>query len=424
MKKNKYDILLISSLSLTSGPGALAMQIHNNLSDKGSEVDILTLVKDSKISKALYIYKKQSKFNNLLFKIYRKLWLKPKDGYCFFYRKETTPPVSPQKLLNKINKKYDAVIIYFWQNLLSVKTVEMLYDKLKCKFIFICADYSPMSGGCHFTNECQRFVLGCGSCPAFDSHNPNDFTHWNILYRKRVYEKIKPIVIANKYMIEYFFKKSFLLNNCKFIYSKGSINHQLFKPIEKMDLYEKYKIPSNKKYIISFGCQSLSDPRKGMSYLIEALDLVYNQLTIDEKNNTMLLFIGNNDEKIKSYLKFDYKSLGYIPVNELPSFYSVSTVFVCSSVNDAGPSMISQSLACGTPVVSFKMGAALDLVLGHETGYCAELYNSIELADGILNILRMNSDSYTKLRTHCVDFSRKECSREASAKLLLSAIEA
>lgn len=420
---NQTDILLISSASLTTGPGAIAMNIYNTLCDEGCNVDVLTLYEEPKFPKAKYIYKKKSRFNAIAFNLRRKFWKKPKDGYYFFYHKESIPPVSTEQVLKQVDKDYDAVIIYFWQNLLSFKTVEMLYDKLKCKFVFVCADYSPMSGGCHFTNECKRFMTGCGCCPAFDSTDPNDFTHWNVMYRKKVYEKVKPAIIANHYMVEYFFKKSYLLKDCKFFLSKNSIDHKVFKPIEKEVTYKKFQIPEEKKKIISFGCQSLSDERKGMSYLLDTLDMVYEQMTDEERKETMLMFIGNNGDKIIPRLKFDHKDLGYIPISDLPAFYSISTLFVCSSVNDAGPSMVSQSLACGTPVVSFKMGSALELVLGRGTGYCAELRDSADLAAGVLKILRMDSEEYQKLRTHCIDFSRKECSRKASGQLMLSAIQ-
>lgn len=425
MKKNSTkQILLITSASLTKGPGSIAMNIYDALYEQNCEVDVLTLYAEPTFPQAKYIYKKESKLNNIIFRIRRKFWTFPKAGYCFFYRKEKHPPVPIAHVLSCVkNKPYDAVVIFFWQELLSFKTVDKLYDKLKCKFIFVCADYSPMSGGCHFTNECQRFITGCGCCPAFNSNNPNDFTHWNVMYRKRIYEKIKPVLIANYYMIEKYFKKSFLLKDCSYYISKNIINHDLFTQLDREALYDKFKIDTEKEYIIAFGCQSLTDTRKGMSYLLEALDLVYQQQTVEERKQTLLLFIGNNGEQITPLLKFEYKNLGFISINELPAFYSISTLFVCASVNDAGPSMVAQSLACGTPVVSFKMGAALGLVMGQGTGYCAELRNSTDLAKGILEIIRMDIATYSKLRTHCREVSKSQSSKRAFAQLILSAIQ-
>lgn len=423
MKKiNSSRILLISSASLTKGPGAIAMNIYDALCEQGCEVDVLTLYQEAAFPKAEYIYKKESRIKNFIFRVYHKLRKQPKDGYYFFYKKENHPPVSFSKVFHHIKKSYDAVVIFFWQGLLSFETVDKLYDKLKCKFFFVCADFSPMSGGCHFTNECQRFMTGCGCCPAFNSNDPNDFTHWNVMYRQKVYTKVKPILMANSYMIENFFKKSFLLHSCNFLISENIIDHKLFKPLDRNPLYKKFQIPQGKEYIIAFGCQSLLDERKGMSYLLDALDLVHQQMTVEERRKTLLLFIGNNGDKIVPRLKFDYRDLGFISISELPAFYSVSSLFLCSSVNDAGPSMVAQSLACGTPIVSFKMGAALGLVMRQGTGYCAELRNSADLAKGILEILRMNAEAYYKLRVHCSEVSKEQSSKKAFAQLVLSAI--
>lgn len=423
MRKNNFPrILFISSVSLTKGPGAIAMNIYDALCEQGCEVDVLTLYQEITLPKAEYIYKKESRLNKFLFRVRSKFRKQPKGGYYFFYKKETSPPVSSSNVLRHIKKSYDAIVIYFWQGLLSFEAVDKLYDKLKCKFFFVCADFSPMSGGCHFTNECQRFMTGCGCCPAFNSSDPNDFTHWNVMYRQKVYTKVKPVLIANSYMIENFFKKSFLLHSCSFLLSENIIDHKLFKPLDRNPLYKKFQIPQGKEYIIAFGCQSLLDERKGMSYLLDALDLVHQQMTVEERRKTLLLFIGNNGDKIVPRLKFDYRDLGFISISELPAFYSVSSLFLCSSVNDAGPSMVAQSLACGTPIVSFKMGAALGLVMGQGTGYCAELRNSADLAKGVLDILRMDANAYSKLRTHCSEFSREQSSKKAFAELVLSAM--
>lgn len=73
--------------------------------------------------------------------------------------------------------------------MLSYRTIEEIYDKLHCVFRFNMVDYSPMSGGCHFTGNCEGYQHACGCCPAFESQDPNDFTHQNVMYRERVLKK-------------------------------------------------------------------------------------------------------------------------------------------------------------------------------------------------------------------------------------------
>ena len=419
---DRKRILLISSADPLKGPGAIGMDIYNAFKEEAAcEVDFLTLYQVASHPEIKYVYKKTAKWHNLFFKIYKKVSPKYVGEYAFFYRKELYPPVKTSKVLNLINEQYDFVVVFFWQNLLSFKTIKELYDKLHCKFVFYCADYSPMSGGCHFTGDCHRFETGCGCCPAFGSSNPNDFTHWNVKYRAKVYEKVNPIILANTYMLDAFMKKSYLLKEQRLEFASILLDLDKFKPLERNSaLYNHFNISTEKTCIISFGCQSLTDERKGMSYLLDALYIAYEQMTIEERRKVLLLFIGNNGDQIEPRLKFEYKNLGFIPISELPLFYSVSTLFLCASVNDAGPSMLYQSIACGTPLVAFEMGSALDAVRGRKTGYCAKLCDSEDLAQGILNIMRLNEEEYKSMRLECRKVSEFLNSKETFVSTVLS----
>ena len=424
-------ILVISSADPCKGPGAIGKDLYDILKEYSSkysiDVDMLTTYEVPSCPDIKYIYKTKGRINRvltstrrLLQRMKNKFRRQPKEGHFFFYRKETNPPVPVSYVLNQIKKNYDIIIVYFWQGLLSFKTINDLYDKYPSKFMFICPDYSPMSGGCHFVGDCEKYKTGCGACEAFGFSETNDFTHFNVQYRKKIYEKVKPIIWANTYMIDFFFRKSYLLKNQKLVKSRDYLDTNLFKPLDFGSLKIKYEIPNEKDFIISFGCQSLTDERKGMSYLIEALNILYDNMTKHERDRALLLSIGRDGDAVKEILNIDYKNLGYISKETLPEFYSMSTVFVCSSVNDAGPSMLTQSLACGTPLVSFEMGAALDVLVGQNTGISVKLRDSQGLADGILKILRMPKDEYEALRKNCRDFVLANNSREAFVKQVLS----
>lgn len=416
-------ILLISSANPLEGPGAIGLDIYDAFRRANCDVDFVTLYQVVSRPEIKYVYKKPAKWHDIIFKICRKLSSKPIGEYAFFYKKETHPPVNTSKVLRLVNGSYDLVLVFFWQGLLSFQTIDELYDKLQCKFVFYCADYSPMSGGCHFTGDCRRFETGCGCCPAFGSSSLKDFTHWNVEYRKKIYAKIKPIILANTYMVDFFMKKSYLLKDQRLEYASILLDLDKFKPIEQhSDLYSHFGISPEKTCIISFGCQSLTDERKGMSYLLDALSIAYEQMTLEERRKVLLLFAGKNGDQIESRLKFGYKNLGFIPTSELPLFYSVSTMFLCASVNDAGPSMLCQSIACGTPLVAFEMGAALDILRGHNTGYCAKLRDSRDLAKGILTILRLDVDSYINMKKCCREVAKEFNSKEAFVHKLLSLI--
>lgn len=420
MTEKKPQILFISSANPLVGPARLALDYTQAMKEYGFEVDLLTLNPVESHPEILYVNntitnKIKRKFVGLKNRILKRY---PESGYCFFYRKESLPPVDSASVLKKIRKQYDIVYILFWQGMLSFETVEKIYDKLHCQIHFRCVDYSPMSGGCHFPCDCDRYKVGCGKCPAFKSNNTNDFTHWNVKYRQRVYDKVKPIVYGNTYMHK-FYNESYLLKSVRKEKCLPFIDETIYYPHDKNKLKAKYNIPSDTEFIIFFGCQALNDPRKGMNLLLEALDLLYEKVK-ESSDNILLLIAGKNYNLISERLKFKSIDLGFLPYETLPEIYSLADVYLSPSIHDAGPSMVNQSIACGTPVVAFEMGTAIDVIKDQGTGYCAKLGDIDDFAKGIFQIYKLSEKEKNIIRNKCIDFANKHTSKKAFVQQLLS----
>lgn len=398
-------ILYISSANPLKGPGTIGMTNYLQLKSSGFEVDMLTLYKVEGYSDILYVYPKKRK-PTLLQRIrgrYRRITNTslPTQPYFFFYKKEKYPPVPIADVLKVITKDYDLVVVYFIQGMLSFATIDAIYEKLRHPVVFFIApDFSYMTGGCHFPGDCQNYQTGCGCCPAINSQKKNDFTYRNVTYRKKVYEKIKPIVFGNSYM-ESFYKKSYLLKDGRTVRGMVVANTELYKPLNKNELRQKYHIGEDVKFIISFGCQQFDDERKGMKYLVKALCQWCQTLTENERKQILLLAAGGLFEEIQSKLPFSSIGLGMIPIERLSEFYSLADVFACPSVNDPGPSMVLQSICCGTPVVGFEMGAMLDFVKDKGTGYCAKLKDCTDLMSGFEKYYRMSVDERAEISSLC-----------------------
>lgn len=411
MENSVPKVLVISSVDPSIGPAVVGLEHYRAFKNAGLDVDFLTKYPVEGHPEFISVFDKKPGKPSLFVRVKRKLeyifriseFFKQLPGYFFFYGKESNPPVPVERILNKILKPYDVVYIVFWQELLSFATIEALYEKLHCQFQFRCVDYSPMSGGCHFTGDCMRYQTGCGCCPAILSNKENDFTKWNVEYRKNVYEKVKPIVYGNSYMVR-FYKKSFLLGKYDRIETVlPLVDVDKFCPLNPVDIRKKYSIDNDKQFVLLFGSQSLSDERKGISYLLEALKFFYEELTSEERKRVLLVLIGRDIEPIKERLLFDYLYLGFVKSSNLPEIYSMASVYLSPSVNDAGPSMVNQAMACGTPIVAFEMGTALDVVKGKNTGYCAKLRDAKDFANGMKYIFDLNTTDYQALRTRCRD---------------------
>ena len=363
MEKSKPRVLVLTSVDPHVGPAVVAYNFYKALLHGGYEVDFLSPYPVEGHPEFLHVYEKSRK-NNLFWKIRNKInrAIHPFDkAHCIFYDKETNPPLPVRDVLAAINKQYDVVYILFWQDMLSFETVRAIYRKLKCQIHFRCVDYSPMSGGCHFVGDCKGYQIGCGECPAFKHSKMKDYSHFNVMYRKEVYDEVKPIVYGNNYMLS-FYNQSFLLRD----YDR---KEQVY-PLVNNDFYYQRDITESRK---QFGIE----PDK------------------------------------KSELPFDYQYIGYVTPAKLPFVYSAASIFVCPSVNDAGPSMVNQSLSCSTPVVAFEMGTAIDMVKGHNTGYCAKLLDSTDLAEGIGKFYKMSYEDYQIVRKECRTIAMKYTSEQA-----------
>lgn len=422
MENKKKKILVLTSVDPSHGPAIVAEDFYKILKRNGYEVDFLSPFPVKNHPEYLYVYKNKIKQfltptyllrkltdNNRIVKLFRKRV----EGHYFFYRRETQPPMSVNDILRSIKKKYDIVCVYFWQGMLTFQTIEAIYEKLHCLIFFVCVDYSPMSGGCHFTRDCKNYMIGCGNCPGIGSKKLNDFTRFNVEYRKRVYEKVHPVVTGNGYM-HTFYDESYLLKDYDRKMKKYFLlDLEEYSQRDRSKAREKYSIPDSKSFVIFWGAQGLDDPRKGISYLLRALTNLYKKFADEDKGRVLLLIAGRNIEAIKEQIAFDYKHLGYVNPKELPEIYSMADVFLSPSIDDAGPSMVNQSLACGTPVVSFEMGTALDYVKGRNTGYCAKLKDVDDFAHGIEMIFQMSPSEYEKMRLECRRVS-EELSSESS----------
>ena len=61
---------------------------------------------------------------------------------------------------------------------------------------------------------------------------------------------------------------------------------------------------------------------------------------------------------------------------KLISFYQESDFFINQSIQDNGPTMVSESLCCGIPVISFDNGVAKDLIINNLNGYLVKTKSS------------------------------------------------
>ena len=128
---------------------------------------------------------------------------------------------------------------------------------------------------------------------------------------------------------------------------------------------------------------SQKDAHKGTYYLIEAIDL-WIAAHLELKDKATLIVFGNRDSETAPSFKIDVIFLGTINDDDkLANAYAAADVFLTTSLEDNLPNTVMESLACGTPVVSFTTGGIPDMVKHQNNGYLAKYKDAQDFMAGI-----------------------------------------
>lgn len=410
---NKYKILVVSSISPLAS-AKLGYDVFKSLQNRGHEVEMITKYNDSisesNIISVLNEYPKISIYRRIqnkipiLKKIHRPSFINHLNKFSIISNDESKPPVDPSLILEKINSTFDFVVILFWQGLITTQSILDIYNKLKVPILLLTVDMFPLTGGCNYFWECTNFMDNCGLCPGLKSKNIHDITSINHSIKRHNYEKIECAYLGNTWMNSYASKSPFfkdqLIQKVLLV-----VNESVYKPNDKQLLRKKFNIDDDKKFILFAGAGSIKNVRKGFEYLVKSINLFFDNLPNQDKSNVLLLLSGTPQFDIQSSFDIEVKQLGVLDYQTLADAYAVSNVFLSTSILDAGPSMINQSLMCGTPVVAFKMGVAIDLVISKTTGYCAKYKDLGDYVSGIEYIYGLNEQEKESMSKSCRDLA-------------------
>ena len=403
------NILLIYTYNPGLVSGVIATDLFKELQKQGHNVKLLVNRYDPSYPEGIVSMETYFLFwkKKILDKIKNKLRLNRKQHtdpkYHFLDLSEQKEYYKTTKILKKANLKPDAIIVLFAKYFINSKNIYELYKKTNAPVYWLMYDMAPLTGGCHYAWECKGYQNNCGNCPGLFSTDPFDITFENLQFKKKYLDRTDIRMVTGSEWQYRQAKESTLFKNYHIHKILTAFNTDIFKPVAKEVIRKKNGIPKEKK-IVFFGAHQLFDERKGMKYLLDSFKILKDLLRTNPElnNNILLLIAGNGFDKIKDHLPFEYHNMGMLDNSHgIASAYQAADIFVCPSIEDSGPSMINQSIMCGTPVVCFNMGVALDLVFNGKTGYRSKLRDSKDLAQGMYNILSMPSCEYEIMQNNC-----------------------
>lgn len=232
--------------------------------------------------------------------------------------------------------------------------IDLLFNYIKqtnTPCVWTLHDCWSFTGKCtHFDYvSCNKWREGCYSCPQLKNYPQSLF----IDNSKKEYQKKKKLfgsidnltIITPSKWLASLAKVSFLGKYTVKVINNG-IDLNIFKPT-KSDWIYKYNLEN--KFII-LGVASGWEERKGFKYFLKLAESLID--------NQQIVLVGLT-EKQKATLPSNI--IGITKTNnikELAEIYSAADVFVNPTLEDNFPTTNIESLACGTPVITFNTGGS------------------------------------------------------------------
>lgn len=405
-----YKILIISGVSPYKSANLGKDQMDAFL-QAGHQVDFLTKysfdgMEDNMLSVYDHAEPVNTKFSlkseiKAFLKKYFRYWIvkfrNKGDFHLITVDDESKPPVSPELMFSKLRDNYDFIVTLFWHGLINSSTLNAFYNRYKCPILIQSADMAPMTGGCYYFGDCNNYRHECKNCPADSKFSRKGQANFNFLYKKGVYSRINCVYLSNSYVCTAV-KQSGIIDASRVKVKEFVLNENTFKPaIDIKKSRKESNIPED-CIILFAGAANIDIPRKGFDKLVEAVN--YLPQNLNGKKIVMVL-AGSVNTDVEKLFNKEVICTGFLNIQKLAEMYSISDVFISPSIDDAGPSMVNQSLMSGTPVVSFDIGTAQELVINGENGYRAPNKDSKALAEGIILVLKRMETSEAEVRQKC-----------------------
>lgn len=394
-------VLIVNTSEKTGGAALAAKRLMEALNNNGVKAKMLVRDKETEQITVVPLPSKLMQQWHFLwdrFKIYCHLWFSKNHLFDI-------DTASSGADITKLPEFKEAEIIHLhWvnQGMLSLKGIKKILDSGK-PVVWTMHDLWPATAICHYPERCERFKSHCRECGMLHKGGCLGDLAARVWKRKKAMLASRSIsfVACSRWLCSEA-RQSALLTEQRIVSIPNPIDTRIFHPIDKVEARKQLQLPEDKQ-IILFVSQKVTDPRKGMDYLVESL----NRLLADDpslRERAVVAILGGQAEEIAERLPMEAYPLGYVSeTKRIVAIYSAVDLFVTPSLSDNLPNTIMEAMACGVPCVGFKVGGIPEMIDHLKNGYVANYRDAKDLASGIRWVLdEANGEELTKNALHKV----------------------
>lgn len=291
----------------------------------------------------------------------------------------------PSRALDRIESVDPDVVQlnWVWRGMLSIRAI----GSIDRPVVWRLPDMTAFTGGCYYAEGCDGFTQSCGSCPKLSSNTDYDLSRLNWYRKNHHWDDLDLTVVAPSTWLAEKANESSLFGDRRIETIPNALDTTVYKPRDTSLGCDFFDLPEDKKLVLFGAVDPMGDYRKGADLLQDAL----RSLSEVTDEDIELVIFGTNKPEDPPEFGFPTNYVGYLHDDpSLALLYSASDVMVVPSRYEGFGQTVSESLACGTPVVAFDSTGPRDIVDHEETGYLATPYDTDDLREGIDWVLNDN----------------------------------
>lgn len=374
--------LLISTFDIQGGAARAAYRLHAGLRQSG--VDSRMLVQE-KTSDDYTVRGPASKGAYLLSRIRANFDRVPLSFYPKHHTTLFSSAILPDILKNEIQVMNPDVVHLHWVSY-GFMRIETL-AAIRRPIVWTLHDMWPFTGGCHYSEGCDRYMSGCGCCPQLSSEKQYDLSKWNLNRKANKWSPLPMTIVSPSRWLGECARKSSLFSNMEIEVIPNGIDVERFSPRNKDMCRDILSLPHGKKIILTGAVDYKVDGRKGFDLLLFALRHLKDVVPDIE-----LAIIGMIKPETAPDVCMPVHYLGCLNDEvSLAVAYGAADVFVAPSREENLSNMVLEAISCGLPCVAFNVGGMPDMIDNGLNGFLSSPFDAEELALGVSIILRNDS---------------------------------
>ena len=299
-----------------------------------------------------------------------KLAYRHRDGMRMFH-----PEWVPDLLWRQIRRAEPDVVNLHWicNSFLGVGSLE----RFRKPVVWSVHDMWPFTGGCFYSEDCDRYSSSCGRCPVLGSSHERDLSRWTWMRKSRSWRRVDLTIVAPSTWLADCARESGLFRGRRVERIPYGLDLTRFSPRDRREARAAFGLPQDKKIVL---VGAWGDPvRKGLDLLQAALPRLAK---VPDEAPDLVVF-GTAGEVVAPGFRSHH--LGRVVGEDaMARLYSAADVTVVPSKWEALGFVALESIACGTPVIAYDAPTGLRDVVDHRVnGYLARAFDPDDLAHGI-----------------------------------------